>query len=145
MDGIDGAILRELQEDGRVTMAELGAKLGIAPSTAFKRIEKLKATGIIERFTIVINQSHFEHMIVAFLNVRVDSDAKPEVERFLRSLPHVVEVYEVLEPGDFIAKAQVHSITELKRDVLIPLSGVAGVRDLQTVLSVKRVKEKAFA
>ena len=56
MDEIDDAILRELQRDGRMSMAELGSMLGIAPSTVFKRIEKLKSAGIIQRFTSVINK-----------------------------------------------------------------------------------------
>jgi Lrp/AsnC family transcriptional regulator, leucine-responsive regulatory protein len=143
MDEIDGAILRELQDDGRISMAELGSKLGIAPSTVFKRIEKLKNAGIIERFTIVINQKCFEHTLVAFLNVRVHPDEKTEVEEFMRDLPSILELYEVLEPGDFFIKVRVQNITELKRSVLIPLSGLAGVKEIQTIISVRKVKEQA--
>ncbi|MDN7023561.1 Lrp/AsnC family transcriptional regulator [Methanoculleus sp. FWC-SCC1] len=142
MDDIDGAILRELQRDGRMSMAELGSQLGIAPSTVFKRIEKLKNAGIIERFTIVINQKCFEHTLIAFLNVRVTPEKKTDVEAFMMELPSVLELYEVLEPGDFFVKVRVQSITELKREVLIPLSGLAGVRDIQTIIAVRKVKEQ---
>jgi Lrp/AsnC family leucine-responsive transcriptional regulator len=143
MDEIDDAILRELQDDGRMSMAELGSKLGIAPSTVFKRIEKLKNAGIIERFTIVINQKCFEHTLVAFLNVRVHPDDKAKVEDFMRDLPSILELYEVLEPGDFFVKVRVQNITELKRSVLIPLSSCAGVKDIQTIISVRKVKEQS--
>ncbi len=142
MDDIDGAIIRELQKDGRMSMAELGSQLGIAPSTVFKRIEKLKNAGIIERFTIVINQKCFEHTLIAFLNVRVTPEEKADVEAFMMDLPSVLELYEVLEPGDFFVKVRVQSITELKREVLIPLSGLAGVRDIQTIIAVRKVKEQ---
>jgi Lrp/AsnC family leucine-responsive transcriptional regulator len=142
MDEIDGAIIRELQKDGRMSMAELGSQLGIAPSTVFKRIEKLKNAGIIERFTIVINQKCFEHTLIAFLNVRVTPEEKADVEAFMMDLPSVLELYEVLEPGDFFVKVRVQSITELKREVLIPLSGLAGVRDIQTIIAVRKVKEQ---
>ena len=59
MDEIDDAILRELQKDGRKSMAELGSMLGIAPSTVFKRIEKLKKAEIgrascRERVSVVV-------------------------------------------------------------------------------------------
>ncbi len=123
-------------------MAELGGKLGIAPSTVFKRIEKLKNAGTIERFTIVINQKCFEHTLVAFLNVRVTPEEKADVETFMVNLPSVLELYEVLEPGDFFVKVRVQSITELKREVLIPLSGLRGVKDIQTIISVRKVKEQ---
>lgn len=142
MDEIDDAILRELQRDGRMSMAELGSMLGIAPSTVFKRIEKLKNAGILERFTIVINQKCFEHTLVAFLNVRVHPEGKPEIEEFMQDLPCILELYEVLEPGDFFVKVRVQNISELKRSVLVPLSGLPGVRDIQTIISVRKIKEQ---
>lgn len=142
MDEIDDAILRELQRDGRMSMAELGSMLGIAPSTVFKRIEKLKNAGILERFTIVINQKCFEHTLIAFLNVRVHPDGKQEVEAFTRDHPGILEVYEVLEPGDFFVKVRVQNISELKRSVLIPLSGLPGVKEIQTIISVRKIKEQ---
>jgi Lrp/AsnC family transcriptional regulator for asnA, asnC and gidA/Lrp/AsnC family leucine-responsive transcriptional regulator len=142
MDEIDEAILRELQKDGRMSMAALGSIVGIAPSTVFKRIEKLKKAGILERFTIVINQKCFEHTLVAFLNVRVQPDGKAEVEEFMRDLPGILEVYEVLEPGDFFAKVRVQNISELKRGVLVPLSGFPAVKDIQTIIAVRKVKEE---
>ncbi|NLN08081.1 Lrp/AsnC family transcriptional regulator [Methanoculleus thermophilus] len=142
MDEIDDAILRELQRDGRMSMAELGSMLGIAPSTVFKRIEKLKSAGILERFTIVINQKCFEHTLIAFLNIRAQPDDKSEVEEFLRNLPSILEIYEILEPGDFFVKVRVQNIAELKRSVLIPLSGLPGVKDIQTIISVRKVKEQ---
>ncbi|HOI58517.1 MULTISPECIES: Lrp/AsnC family transcriptional regulator [unclassified Methanoculleus] len=142
MDEIDDAILRELQRDGRMSMAELGSMLDIAPSTVFKRIEKLKNAGILERFTIVVNQKCFEHTLVAFLNVRVHPDGKPEVEEFMQGLPCILELYEVLEPGDFFVKVRVQNISELKRSVLVPLSSLPGVKDIQTIISVRKVKEQ---
>ncbi len=142
MDEIDEAILRELQKDGRMSMAALGSIVGIAPSTVFKRIEKLKKAGILERFTIVINQKCFENTLVAFLNIRVQPDGKAEVEEFMRALPGILEVYEVLEPGDFFAKVRVQNIGDLKRGVLVPLSGLSGVKDIQTIIAVRKVKEE---
>jgi len=49
----------------------------------------------------------------------------------------------VLEPGDFFAKVRVQNITELKRNVLIPLSNLPGVRDIQTIISVRKIKEQS--
>jgi Lrp/AsnC family transcriptional regulator, leucine-responsive regulatory protein len=142
MDDIDGAIIRELLGDGRISMAELGTKIGIAPSTAFKRIEKLKHSGVIERFTISVNPSCYESTFIVFLTLRVHAEAKDDVEEYLAGLVKVLELYEVLEPGDFVAKVRVKSITDLKRDVLIPLANLPGVKEIQTTLSVRKIKEE---
>lgn len=142
MDDIDDAILRELQRDGRMSMAALGSIVGIAPSTVFKRIEKLKKAGILERFTIVVNRERFDHTLIAFLNIRVYPDGKDEVEAFMQDLPDILEVYEVLEPGDFLAKVRVQGISDLKRGVLVPLSGLPAVKDIQTIIAVRMIKEE---
>jgi len=71
----------------------------------------------------------------------VDPDEKVEVEEFMRDLPGILEVYEVLEPGDFFAKVRVQNITKLKRSVLMPLSSLPGVKDIQTIISVRKIKE----
>lgn len=142
MDEIDEVILRELQKDGRMSMATLGSIAGIAPSTVYKRIEKLKKAGILERFTIVVNRERFDHTLIAFLNIRVHPDGKDEVEAFMQDLPDILEVYEVLEPGDFLAKVQVQGISDLKRGVLVPLSGLPAVKDIQTIIAVRMIKEE---
>jgi len=142
LDKVDNAILSELAKDGRTSMADLGKKLSIAPSTVFKRIEKLKSSGIIQRFTIVVNPEFFRHSIIVFLSISVNPMDKPEVEQFLVRMDHVLEVYETLEPSDFLAKVRVHEIAQLKKDVLIPLSELPGVRDVKPILTVKKVKEQ---
>jgi Lrp/AsnC family leucine-responsive transcriptional regulator len=142
MDEIDGAILDELQRDSRMSMAELGKKLGIAPSTAFKRIEKLKKHGIIEKFTIAINPSYFENNLVTFFTIKADPEEKEAVAAFLSDLYLITEVYETLEPCDFIAKARVQTITQLKMEILIPLSEQKGVREIKPFITVKRYKEQ---
>ncbi len=60
----------------------------------------------------------------------------------MRDLPGILEVYEVLEPGDFFAKVRVQNISELKRGVLVPLSGFPAVKDIQTIIAVRKVKEE---
>ncbi|WP_048153164.1 Lrp/AsnC family transcriptional regulator [Methanolacinia paynteri] len=142
LDKVDNAILNELAKDGRTSMADLGKKLNIAPSTVFKRIEKLKSSGIIQRFTIVVNPEYFKHSIIVFLSISVDPLEKPNIEQYLLRMDHILEVYETLEPNDFLAKVRVSEIAELKRDILIPLSELQGVREIKPILTVKKVKEQ---
>lgn len=141
MDDIDAIILTELQHDARISMAELGKKLNIAPSTVFKRIEKLKKSGVIEGFTIAVNPDYLEEHLIAFLTIKVDPDEKDAISRFLIDQECILEVYETLEPADFIAKVRVGTITQLKKEVLIPLSKFQGMREIRPILTVKRVKE----
>ncbi|KQC04944.1 MAG: AsnC family transcriptional regulator [Methanoculleus sp. SDB] len=141
MDEVDTIILSELQHDARISMAELGKKLNIAPSTVFKRIEKLKKSGVIEGFTIAINTDYLEEHLIAFLTIKVDPDEKDAISQFLTEQECILEVYETLEPADFIAKVRVGTITQLKKEVLIPLSKFDGMKEIRPILTVRRVKE----
>ena len=60
----------------------------------------------------------------------------------MQGIPCILELYEVLEPGDFFVKVRVQNISELKRSVLVPLSSLPGVKDIQTIISVRKVKEQ---
>ncbi|WP_245618692.1 Lrp/AsnC family transcriptional regulator [Methanogenium cariaci] len=129
-------------------MAELGGKqLDIAPSTVFKRIEKLKTSGgVIEGFTISINPDYFAESLISFLTITVSPDDKEDVASFLANHDCVLELYETLEPSDFMVKVVVSSITNLKNDILIPLSRYAGgVKEIKPFITVKRIKEQNWS
>ncbi len=144
MDGVDRAILEELMSDAKIPMADLGRRMGIAPSTVFKRIEKLKKDGVIERFTIAIDPNFIEDSTVAFLSIRIEPGIRDTIEKFLLNKRQVREVYEVLEPNDFLAKITVKDISELKSEILIPIGEMDGVKEINTILTVRKVKEQAY-
>lgn len=141
MDDVDGAILNELIKDGRISMAELGQKVNLAPSTVFKRIEKLKQNGIIERATIVVNPAYYEKFQIAYLGVEADPDNKRQIETFIARNPLVLEAYETLEPEDYIIKVRITSISQLKDEVIIPLGMIDGVKEIRPMIAVKSVKQ----
>ena len=142
LDKVDYAIIDALARDGRTLMADLGKKLNVAPSTVFKRIEKLKSEGIIQRFTIVVNPEYFKDNITVFLSISVDPHEKSKIEEKLLSMENILDVYETLEPHDFLAKARVAEISSLKNDILIPLCELEGVREIKPILTVRTVKEQ---
>lgn len=144
MDRIDRTILSELQKDSRASMAELGKKLNVAPSTVFKRIDKLRTGGMIERFTIQVNPQLVDEGMVAFLLIAIEPDERDAIAKYLEEHPNVLELYETLEPADFIAKVRVTTIARLKLDVLIPLSKIPGVREIKPAITVKRIKDEAW-
>ena len=123
-------------------MAELGKILDIAPSTVFKRIEKLKRSNVIEGFTIAINPDYFAESLISFLTISVSPADKARVASFLANNECVLEVYETLEPSDFIAKVVVPTISDMKANILVPLSAFEGVKEIKPFITVKRIKEQ---
>jgi len=144
MDATDHAILDALMGDAKIPLADLGKRLSIAPSTVFKRIERLKQEGVIERFTIAVNPEFFPRRLDSFLSIKVDPDAADDLIAYLAGKQIVREVFEVLEPNDYLIKAVTTDISELKTELIHPLSALPGVREVNTILAVKKIKEQTY-
>ncbi len=140
-DQVDWIILRRLARDGRATYREMGKEAGVATSTVMGRVHRLAASGVIERFTLVVDPEKVNRPLTAFLGIRVRPDRRGAVVEKLKEMGPVLEVYEMLEPYDLMAKVRTDSVPALKESVLRVLSGLDGVLDATTFLTTRRHKE----
>lgn len=140
-DRVDWILLRRLARDGRATYKEMAREAGVATSTAMTRVRRLVSSGVIERFTMVVDPERVNRPLTAFLGVRIRPDRKGAVVERLREMGPVLEVYEMLEPYDLLVKVRTESIPALKESVLRVLSGLDGVLDVTTFLTTRRHKE----
>lgn len=140
-DRVDWAILRRLARDGRATYQGMAKESGVATSTVMNRVQRLAASGVIERFTLVVNPELVNRPLTAFLGIRVRPDRRGAVVERLKEMGSVLEVYEMLEPYDLLAKVRTDSVPALKESVLRVLSGLDGVLDATTFLTTRRHKE----
>ncbi|WP_037607554.1 Lrp/AsnC family transcriptional regulator [Streptacidiphilus rugosus] len=130
MDDIDRAILRELQSDGRIPYAELGPKVGLSPSAARQRLQRLidaKAVQVVG----VTDPMAMGGQAMALLGIRVDGDARA-VADVLGGREEVV--YSVLTSGTFDLFAEVvcrepRALLDFINDVVRPIEGVTAVEN----------------
>ncbi|MFC5909287.1 Lrp/AsnC family transcriptional regulator [Streptacidiphilus monticola] len=130
MDDIDRAILRELQTDGRVPYAELGPKVGLSPSAARQRLQRLIDSKVVQ-VVGVTDPMAMGSQAMALLGIRVAGDARAVADA-LGTREEVV--YSVLTSGGFDLFAEVvcHTPRELLdfiNDVVRPIEGVAEVQN----------------
>ncbi len=83
LDGIDQLILKIVQEDGRVTNADLARQVGLTPSAALERVRKLEGRGVIQGYEARLNPRALGAGRPAFVFVRAEERlASPETGRF---------------------------------------------------------------
>ncbi|MEU6368716.1 Lrp/AsnC family transcriptional regulator [Streptomyces sp. NPDC046931] len=97
MDEIDRAILRELQTDGRIAYADLGPRVGLSPSAARQRLQRLLDTKAVQ-VVGVTDPMRMGGQAMALLGVTVDGDPRAVADE-LAAHPEVV--YSVLTSGGF--------------------------------------------
>ncbi|MEZ0068635.1 Lrp/AsnC family transcriptional regulator for asnA, asnC and gidA [Streptacidiphilus sp. MAP12-20] len=128
MDDIDRAILRELQSDGRIPYAELGPKVGLSPSAARQRLQRLIDSKVVQ-VVGVTDPMAMGGQAMALLGVRVDGDARTVADA-LGQREEVV--YSVLTSGQYDLFVEVvcrepRALLDFINDVVRPIDGVAAV------------------
>jgi Lrp/AsnC family leucine-responsive transcriptional regulator len=118
LDGMDIEILRRLLDDSKQTYSELSAKLTVHKDTVRKRIKNLLTHGVIERFTININQQKLVDLypslfsVIFAVNVLRESDA---LVRDLLEHQNVIEVNETTPAAvhDILVHTEFRDINQL--------------------------------
>jgi Lrp/AsnC family transcriptional regulator for asnA, asnC and gidA len=128
VDDIDRAILRELQSDGRIPYADLGPKVGLSPSAARQRVQRLIDAKVVQVVGVTDPMS-MGGQAMALLGVKVDGDARA-VADLLGQRDEVV--YSVLTSGGYDLFAEVvcrdpRALLDFINDVVRPVEGVTAV------------------
>lgn len=137
LDSVDEAILRHLQQDGRIANKDLAAAVGIAPSTCLDRVARLRRTGVITRYTAHVDSHAVGRPIEALLAVEVQPHARPLVAPFVAhvlALPETRALHHVTGPDDFLVHVACGSSQDLQRLVLDEFTARPEVARLQTHL-----------
>jgi Lrp/AsnC family leucine-responsive transcriptional regulator len=122
MDAIGWHILEELQENARVSFAELGRRVGLTLPAVAERVRKMEDAGIITGFRAEINPAKIGLPIAAFIRISVVGDVFSRVARAVRDMPEVLECHRGTGADSFTLKVAVESVQHLERliDKLTP-------------------------
>ena len=139
IDDIDRDILRWLERNARLTQRELGRLVGLSPNAAGARIQKLVDRGVIQRFSIELDQARLGRPIEALIDVWQDDNRDREAfHRLVAEDERVVECVYLTGPLDFRVRARVSSPEDLN-DLLVHMQTNGGVRQTDSRLVLDRV------
>src|SRR5437660_4692987 len=96
LDAIDRHILKELQDDGRITNVELARRVGISAPPCLRRMRALEQAGYIKGYRALLDEKLLGYEITVFAMVHLASQAEPDLlafERFVKSRPLVRECW----------------------------------------------------
>src|SRR5580700_234174 len=82
LDSIDRNILRELQDDGRITNVELARRVGISAPPCLRRVRSLEQTGYIKSYRALLDEKALGCEVIAFAMVHLASQAEADLQAF---------------------------------------------------------------
>ncbi len=105
MDVIDYKILECLKENSRENATSIGSKINLSTSAVIERIKKMENSGLIEKYTAIINQSFLGRETTAFTSVRLEHPKyNSEFIRLVRANSSIAECHYIAGDFDFILK-----------------------------------------
>ncbi len=107
LDAIDRQILKELQEDGRITNVELARRVGISAPPCLRRVRALEQAGYIKGYRALLDEKLLGYEVTVFAMVHLTSQADADLrsfEDFVRAQPLVRECWMLSGEIDFILK-----------------------------------------
>jgi len=140
IDEIDQKILRILQEDARIPYREIGEKIGVAESTARKRVAKLIEKGVIERFRVDVNPAKIGKTVTAFITIYPIMERSEEIIEEVVKLDEVIESYYLSGRCGFFLKVNFTDIQALN-DFIAKIRGISGIRGINTCIALETIKK----
>lgn len=142
LDRLDLQILDTLQRDTTLSMAELGAQVGLSSTPCWKRVKRMEDEGLIERRVAIVNRKAVGLPVTVFVSIRAGQHDEKWLVRFaalICSLPEVQEFHRVSGDVDYLLKVVTSSIEGYDRfyKKLIGLADMAGV---SSAFSMEQIK-----
>lgn len=94
LDAIDQKILQIIQDDGRITNAELARQVALSPPAVHARLRRLEEAGLIQRYTALLNREALGYDLLCLINISMERHRRSDIDLVRKA---VLQMNEVLE------------------------------------------------
>lgn len=144
IDDVDKKILMIVQEDARISNADIARQLGMAPSAILERLRKLEARGIVRGYEARIDPQSLELGLLAYVFVRSDGPiASTETGEAIATIPEVQEVHHVAGEDCYLVKVRVANTEKLGELLRHRFGAIPTIRSTRTTIVLDTIKESS--
>ena len=143
LDRLDYAILRALQRDARLSLADISTEVGLTTSPCWTRIKRLEEAGVIEGYSVRINAEKIGLKDTVIVHVTLDSHSDEALERFgheLEQIPEVLEAFLVSGDYDYYLRLAVADTRDYERLLREKLYKIPGIRNSKSSFVLRQLK-----
>lgn len=143
LDEIDRKILKHLQDEARISNADLADRVGLSPAPCLRRVRSLEDHGLIKKYVTLLDPAALDLAVTVFVQISLDLQVEDRLEIFERAInrcPEVLECYLMTGDADYLVRVVVPDVAAYERflkDVLTRVDGVAGIKSSFALKQVK--------
>src|SRR5215471_4853122 len=143
LDAIDRKLLALVQDDAKLSQAELAKSVGLTAPSVNERIRKLERGGVIRGYVALLNERKLGHDITAFVEVFIEH---PKFEagfiEAVSTLDEVLECHHITGEFSLLLKVKVADMAAFRKLLIEKLNTVRGVRQTRTLIVLATAKEQ---
>ncbi len=144
MDQIDRAILRQLQENARISMVELANRVHLTKTPCTERVRKLEQAGVILGYRAELSPRHLDAEHVVFVQVILSTSTAQSLDSFSAAARHVPEIqscHMIAGDYDFLLKVRTKDIHEFRRVLGEKINNLPHVHRTHTHVVMEAAKD----
>ena len=148
MDSFDARIIRELERDGRLSWIRLAGRVNLSASACQRRVESLQSRGVIERFTVRLNEAAMGFSVKAFVAVRIDRQDPAVAQDFrgwVADNPKVQTCHMLSGADDFMLEVVAADLESFGHFLDGELLRLPAVKDASSSIVLDKVKSRETA
>ena len=145
LDRLDRNILAALAREGRLSMAELAAKVGLSKTPVQARVKRLERDGFIRGYAAVIDRERMGEGHVAFVQVKLSDTRSAALDSFNRAVQSVTEIEQchmIAASFDYLMKVRTTDIASYRRVLGERISALPHVAQTSTFVAMETVKDR---
>ena len=142
LDTIDRAILNALQNQGRISNAELAELVNLSPSACHRRVQRLEKDGYIKQYVALLNARKIGLPTTVFVEIRLSAQADEVLDNFEKAvarIPDVLECHLMAGTADYILKVVAENTEDFARIHRQHLTRLPGVAQMQSSFALRTV------
>lgn len=145
LDRMDRSILAALGRDGRLSMAELAARVGLSKTPVQARVKRLERDGFIRGYSAIIDRERMGEGHVAFVQVKLSDTRSAALDEFNRAVQNVREIEQchmMAASFDYLLKVRTSDIASYRRVLGERISALPHVAQTSTFVAMETIKER---
>lgn len=145
MDATDRRILAALQRDGRISVTDLAAEVGLSQTPCARRLARLEGDGIIEGYSARIDQGSVGLPVSVFVWVELEKQSKDAIEAFeraVRGFDRVMECHLMTGSRDILMRIVAADLADFDRFLEDKLMRVPGIRSTRSSFALRTMVKR---
>lgn len=143
LDHIDRRLLEVLQQDGRMSNADLSERVHLSPSACHRRVQRLENDGLIKGYVALLDPRKLGRPTTVYVEITLNGQADETLEAFEKAvarIPDVLECHLMAGSADYLLKVTARDTDDFARIHRRYLATLPGVQTMQSSFALRTVR-----